>query len=138
MQANVRLKWHGSRFLRAYERGIKRNLDLAAKYGRDSVRADISTPGSYVPPVHSQPGNPPYRITGDVWRSYGYAVTGFPTPKLVVGSSDPVARYLELGTGVHGPFAPGHNTVHMLPRPHLRRLIHVRGHILARLICAPI
>lgn len=139
LTATCRITWRGNVFLRqVYRPGMMRNLKLAGTYGRDSVRTDISTPGSYHPPSHSKPGQPPFKITGFLWRSYGFHVMKFPDAGLIVGSDDPVARYLELGTGVHGPYAPGHNKVHIQPRPHLIRLVRVRGNVLARLICAPL
>jgi hypothetical protein len=121
----VQVRWHGPALVRAVHSGLARNLNDAGQFLRREVRRDIAIQGSYVPPVHSRPGDPPYRQSGDLIRSYFVHVDRHAL-FAQVGSPLDYSRFLELGTS------------RMAPRPHLRRALLLRGPLIAAIVCTPI
>lgn len=124
MRAKVSVKWYGKSYTRLVARHLEKNLERAAEFDRDQIRQSISRPGSYDPPDHSLPGEPPKKIFGDLWKSYTFAHVG--PLRWGVGSDYPVAADLELGTAI------------MAPRPHLRRSLADNRVALLHLITEPL
>ena len=123
MHGKVVGKSYFPQFLKRVNRTLKRNLQDGTKKLRDEVRVDISRPGSYTPPVHSAPGQPPFTISGDLIASYFYFVD---QNALLgqVGSDLVYARYLEQGTSI------------MAARPHLQKNLFNPDVIV--LLCRPV
>jgi hypothetical protein len=111
MTGRFKSTWRGPTFARKVKKGMGDNLALATRYARDEIRRRISVQGSYVPPVHSDPGQYPYRQSGDLIKSYKYGIDRANLWSWI-GTDLVYGRYLEQGTRI------------MAPRPHIRRTIY--------------
>jgi hypothetical protein len=123
----LRTRWHGPAFDRHVRKRLHENFHEAGKLLRREIERDIAFQGSYLPPVHSRPGQPPYRQSGDLIDSImvlPMQLAGWPL--IVVGSDLKYARFLELGTA------------YMAPRPFFRRNLYRHASALAALCCRPI
>ena len=99
------------------------SLNEAAKFVREEVKDLITqTQGSYFPPYHSDPGDPPFMITKDLAKSYK-SVTDRTNLVAYIGSNLPYARYLEQGTSI------------MEPRPYLLRTLIVSASGIEEIMC---
>jgi len=102
MQLTVRMAWHGQAFSRRLWRHLDGNLKDAGQYYANAVINDITRmQGSYSPDKHSLPGDPPYRITGDLVRSLMKGIQWDAVRHAwSIGSDLAYARYLEQGTSI--------------------------------------
>lgn len=108
------MTWNGDACKAMIAQQASGRIRRACMYESDSIKADISQPGTlvYNPTskrtgkvlkgrktiynfTHSRPGNPPYLQTGHLRRSITYEVEGLVGR---VGSGLPYGRALELGT----------------------------------------
>ena len=124
---NVRIvtKWHGAAFQAKVHKQQGTNLKAAGEHLRDAIVQDITKlQGSNSPPLHSRPGDPPYKITGDLAASF-FAFTDTVALIAQVGTPLEYGRYLEMGT------------LMMAPRPHIRANLY--GNVLLPFVlCKPI
>lgn len=135
---NVVVKSYFRQCDRIIRRGVADNGDRAADRLLSGVVDAIQTPGSYSPPVHSAPGDPPFKISGTLAKSY-HVQRDRRALAWRLGSDWVVSRYLELGTGVFST-APWPPTMrrHMAPRPHVRPAIMRHRGDLATLFGTPV
>jgi hypothetical protein len=126
MQATFRVRWMGGAFERKFRRHRERTTGEAGDFLADEIeRVITATRGSYVPPVHSAPGDVPYWISRDLADSY---TAKLDRRRLVatVGSDLEYARFLEQGTSI------------MAPRPYILRTLLSRRRGLAAILCRPL
>lgn len=136
------LQWNGSFVLDQIHNLVYRRLDAAAIYLRNSVKEEISLPGTVSSirivtnragvkrvrrgktiygAVRSKPGEPPRKQYGTLRMLYAHE-TDKRELKARVGTNYVIARFLEMGTS------------RMRPRPHLRRTLMRERTKLARII----
>jgi hypothetical protein len=104
-------------------------LDRAIRLIHTELVTSISTQGSYVPPVHSRPGDPPYRQTGDLIASWQTELDRAGLVGRVSSDSEYVLR-LEFG------YPPG-ALDWPAPRPHARRAFYSQVYHCAAMLGAP-
>lgn len=131
-----KVNWHGDRFLRELEEGLRKNVSAASIFLAADVKSEISQPGTlrYSSTTkkgkksksqktiynftHSARGNPPYKQSGRLRASITWELAG---PKRLtgrVGSNLVYARALEL----------------RMHRPYLTRQLALRKAVLAALL----
>ena len=126
MAIQVKVKWLDKPFTRRLRSHLADNLYLAAHDLRDGIVSDITaTQGSYRPPDHSQPGEVPFWITGEVANSFDVLVNRRQLHAMIY-SDDPVSRFLEYGTS------------RMRPRPYFLRAFFARKRNIAYTMCRPL
>jgi hypothetical protein len=117
--------WLGPQLTRIVHREMGNRLDTCIRLIHTDLVHSISTQGSYVPPVHSRPGDPPYRQTGDLIASWQPELD---RAGLVgrVSSDSPYVLQLEFG-----PINPE-------PRPHGRRAFYTNIYTCRSILGAPL
>jgi hypothetical protein len=123
MQVTMRVRWKGASFERKLRKHRERTTGEAGDFLADEiVRLITVTRGSYAPPVHSAPFQPPYWISRDLANSY-FSKIDRRLLVATVGSNLPYARYLEQGTSI------------MQPRPYILRTLLTRMRALGAVMC---
>ena len=124
IQVRVTMNWRGNVWSGRFQAAYRRNLADACRYLVRIIRFDISQKGTLTYRrglgrgherhyetvrvlnfTHSLPGHPPFRQTGDLWRSIDWSVIGNTG---MIGSDVDYSLFLETGTP------------RMKPRPFLR------------------
>jgi hypothetical protein len=114
--SQVRVRWHPQQFVNRVRRGMANNLRDGIKLLHKDVIRSIRTQGHRG--FHSKPGNPPFRQSGELIKSYRTSVNRAALEAQLFSDS-PYARRLELGG--HG------GGVYIAPRPHLRPALRSRA-----------
>lgn len=114
-------RWKGPAFEKRFRAGLARNLKDAIEAVQAGIVADISTDGAGSPPAHSRPGDPPFRQSGELVKSFSTMVD--PAALIAqVGSDAPYSLMLEQGTP------------RMLPRPYIARNVYFNPQALVLLV----
>lgn len=132
---NVVSRWYGVQFTAMLFGHLGDSLEDAGAYLEGAIKEDLRATIASSPFEHSKPPSEyPYFHMGDLHDSFGHE-TDRRALVTRVGSSSPVARYLEFGTSVviwRGRRLPG-----LAPRPTIRRNLVDESYECAVRICRP-
>jgi hypothetical protein len=118
--------WRGPQLTRTIRQTMARRLGQCGKLIHMHLVTTISTQGSYHPPFHSLPGDPPYRQTGDLIRSWQVELDAAGL-RVRVSSDSEYVLALEFGVL---PF--------LEPRPHGRSAFYAEVYHCRSILCAPL
>lgn len=119
--------WKGQQLTRTIQRTLATRLGQCGKLIHLNLVTSISTQGSYHPPFHSIPGDPPYRQTGDLIKSWQVELDRAGL-RVRVSSDSEYVLALEFG-------APA---INLEPRPHGRSAFYAEVYHCAAILCAPL
>jgi hypothetical protein len=119
--------WRGPQLTRTIRQTMARRLGQCGRLIHMYLVTTISTQGSYHPPFHSLPGDPPYRQTGDLIRSWQVELDAAGL-RVRVSSDSEYVLALEFGA----------SWLNLEPRPHGRAAFYAEVYHCAAILGAPL